>query len=146
MEGEPIRDRAPLLADATFRCWLSSSPPSSEDEPVSDWPWLETGWAPATVLRFEFFVLCHLPLVHTGRESCSLESDPPGLRAPPRKRLDVRTLRVGTAVLLDGRCAAGVAAGFECPWRSWQAVGLDTLIFLSPGTAQLVEGAALIRR
>ena len=68
----------------------------------------------AQALRFEFSVLCHPLPVHTGRRAVP-ERDPAGWRAPPRKRLAVQAVGVGTSSFLFGRCAAGAAAGFEHP-------------------------------
>ena len=99
----------------------------------------------ARALGFEFSVLCHLPPVHTGRESSSLESEPAGRSAPFRKRLGVK--RRGSCPPLSSmegapparQRALNTRAGLTA-WR------IDTSNFLASGTTQLVEGAALIQR
>jgi hypothetical protein len=111
----------------------------------------QPGWlAPAgnrEALRGEFRVLRPLPspaCSHRAGEPV-WRANPPGSRAPPRKRLGARALRVGTAALRPGRCAADAATGFEHPWRPGGRGARHPHLPL-PGTAQLVEGAALIRR
>ena len=52
------------------------------------WPRPETGWA-LTALRFEFSVLCHIPPVRTRLGIPLWRVNPPGSRAPPRKRMGV---------------------------------------------------------
>jgi hypothetical protein len=101
-------------------------------------------------VRFDFSVLCYLPPVHTGWESScvSRRVNLPGLQAPPRKRLGAQVLQFESAALLaeiNGRCAAGAATGLESP-RGVIPREIDTSTFRSPGTSQLVEGAALIQR
>ena len=81
-----------------------------------------------------------------GRRAVTWRVNLPGLQAPFRMRVAAQALGFEFSALRPGRCAAGAAAGFEDPWRPWRAARLDTSTFLASGTAQLVEGAALIQR
>src|SRR5262249_48544373 len=68
-------------------------------------------------VSFEYSVLRHLPPARiSGR--ADMESEPAGWRAPSRKRVGGRPLRVGPPLSSLGRRAAGAATGFEHPWRS----------------------------
>lgn len=117
--------RAPLLADAALQRWLSSSPPSSEDEPAR---WLALAGNRVAAETREIRFLRPLPSPvrsHLAGEQ-SWRVNPPGSRAPPRKRLGVHALRVGTAALL--RWVANLPGGrlrLE-PGRARIALGVGT--------------------
>ena len=82
--------RAPLLAGARVTSWLSSSPPSSEDEPAR---WLAPAGNRVAANDGEFRVLRPLPSPacshRAGEQFVSWRVNLPGSQAPPRKRLDV---------------------------------------------------------
>ena len=111
---------------------------------LGGWPRLETGWVSATALRFEFSVLCHLPLVHTGRESRSMESEPAGAAgAAPKAAGRANVAGRDRRSPQWKRKQTGDCTRFE-PGR---ATALRVRIAPLPlATAQPVEGAALIRR
>ena len=66
---------------------------------------------------FDCSVLCHLPPFASGGRA-NMENEPARRRASLRRRMSARAQRFESVVLLNGRCAAGAAAGFEYPWRS----------------------------
>ncbi len=113
------------------------------------WPRLETGRR-LTAAGFDYSVLCHLPPVHTRRESCSyLESEPARdcRRRPESGWTRKRWCSSHPFSSPKSREGAPPARQRALKTRGGrQAARLDTSAFRSPGTTQLVDGAALIQR
>jgi hypothetical protein len=113
------------------------------------WPRLEIGRR-LTAVRFDFSSSAIFRLFAPGgRAVVSRRVNLPGLQAPPRKRLGVSSVVVRFHLSPRLKSMEGAPPARQRALKArggHQAAGLDTSTFRSPGTAQLVEGAALIQR